>query len=58
MISNELLFLVKKKHKDTLIAQAKTKPQESLKFRLKTPKKTFSFNPLINLSEEKISYSQ
>ena len=41
MISNELLFLVKKKHKDTLIAQAKTKPQESLKFRLKTPKKNF-----------------
>ena len=47
----ELLFLIKK-HTDTLIEQTKTKPQETLEFKLNKKKQTFSFNPPINLVEE------
>ena len=32
-MNNELLFLIKK-HTDTLIEQTKTKPQETLEFRM------------------------
>ena len=47
----ELLLLIKK-HTDTSIQQTKTKPQETLEFRMIRSKQTFSFNPQINLVEE------
>ena len=48
---NELLLLIKK-HTNTLIQQTKTKPQETLEFKLVRSKQTFSFNPPINLVDE------
>ena len=48
---NELLLLIKK-HTDTLIEQTKTKPQETLEFKMNKQTQTFSFNPPINLIEE------
>ena len=50
-MNNELLLLIKK-HTDTLIEQTKTKPQESLEFKMNKQRQTFSFNPPINLIEE------
>ena len=50
-MNNELLFLIKK-HTDTLIEQTKTKPQETLEFKMNKQMQTFSFNPPINLVEE------
>ena len=50
-MNNELLLLIKK-HTDTLIEQTKTKPQETLEFKMKKQMQTFSFNPPINLLEE------
>ena len=50
-MDNELLLLIKK-HTDTLIEQTKTKPQETLEFKMNKQKQTFSFNPPINLVEE------
>ena len=50
-MNNELLLLIKK-HTDTLIAQTRTKPQETLEFKMIKPTQTFSFNPPINLLEE------
>ena len=50
-MNNELLLLIKK-HTDTLIEQTKTKPQETLEFRMNKQTQTFSFNPPINLIEE------
>ena len=50
-MNNELLLLIKK-HTDTLIEQTKTKPQETLEFKMNIPSQTFSFNPPINLFEE------
>ena len=50
-MDNELLLLIKK-HTDTLIEQTKTKPQETLEFKMNKQKQTFSFNPPINLLEE------
>ena len=47
----ELLLLIKK-HKDTLIEQTKTKPRETLEFKMNKQMQTFSFNPPINLVEE------
>ena len=49
---NNELFLSIKKHTDTLIEQTKTKPQETLEFKMNKQKQTFSFNPPINLLEE------
>ena len=52
-MNNELLLLLLiKKHTDTLIEQTKTKPQETLEFRMNKQMQTFSFNPSINLVEE------
>ena len=48
---NELLLLYKKLT-DTLIEQTKTKPQETLEFKMNKQMETFSFNPLIILVEE------
>ena len=50
-MNNELLLLIKK-HTDTLIEQTKTKPQETLEFKMNKQVQTFSFNPPINLVEE------
>ena len=50
-MNNELLLLIKK-HTDTLIQQTKTKPQETLEFKMDKQRQTFSFNPPINLVEE------
>ena len=49
-MNNELLLI--KKHTDTLIEQTKTKPQETLEFKMNKQRQTFSFNPPINLIEE------
>ena len=51
-MNNELLLLIKK-HTDTLIEQTKTKPQETLEFNMNKQTQTFSFNPPINLIENK-----
>ena len=50
-MNNELLLLIKK-HTDTLIEQTKTKPQETLEFKMNKQTQNFSFNPPINLAEE------
>ena len=50
-MNNELLLLIKK-HTDTLIKQTRTKPQETLEFRMDKQMQTFSFNPPIDLVEE------
>ena len=50
-MKNELLLLIKK-HTDMLIEQTKTKPQETLEFKMNKQKQTFSFNPPFNLIEE------
>ena len=50
-MNNELLLLIKK-HTDTLIQQTKTRPQETLEFKMDKQMQTFSFNPPINLIEE------
>ena len=48
---NELLLLIEK-HKNTLIEQTKTRPQETSEFKMKNRRQTFSFYPPINLIEE------
>ena len=50
-MNNELLLLIKK-HTDNLIEQTKTKPQETLEFKMNKQMQTFSFNPPINFAEE------
>ena len=50
-MNKELLLLVKK-HTDTLIEQTKTKPQETLEFKMNKQMQNFSFSPPINLVEE------
>ena len=50
-MNNELLLLMKK-HTDTLIEQTRTKPQETLEFKMNKQMQTFSFNPPINLIGE------
>ena len=49
---NEELLLLIKKHTDTLIQQTKTRPQETLVFKINKQMQTFSFNPPKNLIEE------
>ena len=50
-MNKELLLLIKK-HTDTLIEQTKTRPEETLEFKMNKQRQTFSFNPPINLIEE------
>ena len=50
-MNNELLLLIKK-HTDTLIERTRTKPQETLEFKMNKQMQTISFNPPINLIEE------
>jgi len=50
-MNNELLLLIKK-HTDTLKKQTRTRPQETLQFKMNKQMQTFSFNPPFNLAEE------
>ena len=50
-MNNELLLFVKK-NTDMLIEQTKSRPQETLEFKMNKQMQTFSFNPPINLIEE------
>ena len=50
-MNNELLLLIKK-HTDTLIENTKTKPQETLEYKMNKQRQIYSFNPPINLTEE------
>ena len=50
-MNSELLLLIRK-HTDTLIEQTRTKPQETLEFKMNKQMQTFSFNPPKNLVEE------
>ena len=50
-MNNEILLL-NEKHTDTFNEQTKTKPQETLEFKMNKQVQTFSFSPPINLSEE------
>ena len=50
-MNNELLLLIKKRT-DTLNEQTKTRPQETLEFKMDKQRQIFSFNPPINLIEE------
>ena len=50
-MNNELLLLIKK-HTDTLIEEIKTRPQETLDFKMNKQMQTFSFNPPIILVEQ------
>ena len=50
-MNNELLLLIKK-HTDTLTEQTKTRPQETLEFKMDKQMQTFSFTPPINMIEE------
>ena len=50
-MSIELILSIKK-HTDTLIEQTRTTPQETIEFKMKKQMETFSFNTLINFSEE------
>ena len=46
------MLLLIKKHTVTLIEHTKTKPQETLEFKMNKQMQTFSFNPPIKLVEE------
>ena len=46
------MLLLIKQYTDTLTEQTKTKPQETLQFKMKKQMQIFSFNPPIYLSEE------
>ena len=50
-MNNELLLLIKK-DTDTVIEQTKTRPQETLEFKMNKQMQSFSLNPPINLLEE------
>ena len=50
-MDNELLLLIKK-HTDSLIENTRTRPQETLEFKMNKQTQTFSFNPPLNLVEE------
>ena len=50
-MNNELLILINK-HTDTMIEQTKTKPQETLEFKMNKQMEIILFNPPINLVEE------
>ena len=46
------MLLLSKKHTDTLIENTKTKPQETLEFKMNKQRQIYSFNPPVNLIEE------
>ena len=49
---NNVLLLLIKKHTDTLVENTRTRPQETLVFKMNNQMQTFSFSPPINLVEE------
>ena len=51
-MNNEFQLLIKK-HSDTLVEQTKTKPQETLDFKVNKQMETFSFSPTLNSVEER-----
>ena len=55
MKDNDLLLLIKK-HTDTSIEQAKTKPQDTFEFKMNKQMEIFTFSPAINLAEEGKGY--
>ena len=50
-MNNDLLLLIKK-HTDTLLENTRTRPQETLEFKMNKQMQTYSFNSPINLVEE------
>ena len=50
-MKNELLLLIEKRT-DVLIDETKSKPQETLEFKMNKQMQTFSFNPPINLMDQ------
>ena len=46
------MLLLLKKHTDTLIEQTKTRPQETLEFKMNKEMQSFSFSTPINLIEK------
>ena len=46
------MLLLIEKHTDTLTEQTKTRPQETLEFKMDKQMQTFSFNPPKNMIEE------
>ena len=46
------MLLLTEKHRDTLIEQTGTRPQETLEFKKSRQTQTFSFSPTINLVEQ------
>ena len=46
------MLLLVKKHTDTLVEQTKTKPQETLEYKMNKQMQIFSFNPPMDLLEE------
>ena len=50
-MNNEVLLFLKK-HTDTLTEQTKTKPKETLQFKINKQNETFSFNRSKNRSKE------
>ena len=50
-MNSDLLLLIKK-HAHTLIEQTKSKPQETLEFKMNKQMQTFLFNAPISLAEE------
>ena len=50
-MKKELLLIIRN-HTDIFIEQTKTKPQETLEFKLNKQRETFSFNYSKSLSEE------
>ena len=51
-MNNELFVLIKR-HTDAITEQTKTKPQETLEYKLNKQLETFAFNPPIILVEER-----
>ena len=49
---NKDKLLLIKKHTDTMIEQTKTKPEETLEFKMNQQMQNFSFSPPINIVEE------
>ena len=50
-MNNELILLIKQ-HRDTVIERTKSRPHETLEFKMNKQKETFSFSPPIILVEE------
>ena len=46
------MLLLIKKHTDTLIDQSKTRPKETLEYKLNKQMETFLLEPPVNLAEE------